>query len=343
MFVRLHLGTGVDTSDNIIFLSVDVHIQIGFVTQFFHNVDMSFDYSVGRICDKHFLVVNIFRADTQNDGLMEVFFVDYSVCLFGRNNYFILAESCVRNAVLTGKRCVEQVHLRRSQEGCDEQVLRAVIQELRSIYLLHDTVFHDDDTGTHGHCLYLVVGDVNKGGCKLVVKLGDFGSHLHTQFCVEVGQRLVEKEYLRFTDYCTTERDTLTLTAGKSFRLTGEKRFDAENGCGFTHAGIYFLGIYFAQFKTERHIVVNGHVRIQSVVLEHHRYIAVLRIGVVYQLIVDVKLARGDFFQTGNHTQGGGLTATGRSDEYDKFFIVDFEVEVAYSLDVAVVDLVNVS
>ena len=84
-------------------------------------------------------------------------------------------------------------------------------------------------------------------------------------------------------------------------------------------------------------------MRIQSVVLEHHRYIAVLRIGVVYQLIVDVKLARGDFFQTGNHTQGGGLTATGRSDEYDKFFIVDFEVEVAYSLDVAVVDLVNVS
>ena len=51
-----------------------------------------------------------------------------------------------------------------------------------------------------------------------MMNLGDLGSHCRTELSVEVGERLVEKEYLRLADDSTSERNTLLLTAGKSLR-----------------------------------------------------------------------------------------------------------------------------
>ena len=41
---------------------------------------------------------------------------------------------------------------------------RNVIQVLRSIDLLDETVLHNDDSRSHGHSLDLVVGNVDEGG-----------------------------------------------------------------------------------------------------------------------------------------------------------------------------------
>ena len=101
--------------------------------------------------------------------------------------------------------------------------------------------------------------------------------------------------------------------------------------------------IYVTHDQTEGHVLVNGHVRVQSVVLEDHRDVAVLRGNVVDQTVTDVHLAAGDLLQTGDHTQGGGLTAAGRTDENDKFLIRDFQVEIGNGSNIAGVNFLNVT
>ncbi len=83
-----------------------------------------------------------------------------------------------------------------------------------------------------------------------------------------------------------------------------------------------------AQLQTECHVLVNGHVGVQSVALEHHGDVAVFRGNVVDQTAADVHFALGDLLQAGDHTQGGGLAAAGGADEDDEFLILDLQVEV---------------
>ena len=51
-------------------------------------------------------------------------------------------------------------------------------------------------------------------------------------------------------------------------------------------------------------------MRIQSVVLEYHRDISVLRLYVVHNSVADLQLTGRDVFQTCDHTKCGGLTTT---------------------------------
>ena len=77
-----------------------------------------------------------------------------------------------------------------------------------------------------------------------LVELCELGSHRCTELSVEVGQRFVEQEYLRFTDDCTTKCDTLLLTAGKSLRMSVEEVRDIKNSCGFFNAALdFFLSV----------------------------------------------------------------------------------------------------
>ena len=103
----------------------------------------------------------------------------------------------------------------------------------------------------------------------------------------------------------------------------------------------FFLG-GLAQLQAEGHVVINRHMGIQRVVLEHHGDVAILGRDVVYQFVADVQLAFGDFFQAGNHAQGGGLTAAGGADQNDKFLVFDIQAEIAYRGNAAGIYFVNV-
>jgi hypothetical protein len=73
-------------------------------------------------------------------------------------------------------------------------------------------------------------------------------------------------------------------------------------------------------------------VRIQSVVLEYHCDVSVLGLDVVHELAVDPELTGRDIFQTCDHSQSGGLSASGRAYENDKLFVSNFHVEILNSL-----------
>ena len=64
-----------------------------------------------------------------------------------------------------------------------------------------------------------------------------------------------------------------------------------------------------AQFKGECHVLIYCHMRIQGVVLEDHRDIAVFRRDVVHEFSVNVQLAARYLFKAGYHSQSRGFAA----------------------------------
>jgi len=211
--------------------------------------------------------------------------------------------------------------LRRTHEAGYKLIARLLIQILRRVNLLNKAILHNHDSIAHGHSFGLVVSYIDKGGTQSLMQLGDLSSHLGTQLSIQVGKRFVQKEYLRITNDSTAQGDTLSLTTGQSLRLTIQQVRDIQDSGSLFHAALDFILRSLAELQTERHVIIHGHMRIQSVVLEHHCDITVLRSDIVGQDVSYVELALADFFQTGDHTQSSGLTAAGRTYQNDKLFV----------------------
>jgi hypothetical protein len=62
---------------------------------------------------------------------------------------------------------------------------------------------------------------------------------------------------------------------------------------------------------------------IESVVLEHHRDIAIPREDIVQDATVEIDFPSCNFFQASDHPQGGGLAASGRTQEHDELAVMD--------------------
>jgi hypothetical protein len=184
-------------------------------------------------------------------------------------------------------------------------------------------------------------GDVDHRALQPGVQLADFGAHLHAHLRVEVGKRFVEQERLGLADDgAAADGHALALAAGEGLGLALEIIDDAQDFRRLHDALVDFrLGI-LAQLQAEGHVVVHAHVRIERVVLEDHRDVAVLRRDVVDLLAVDEDGALADVFEAGDHPQRGGLAAAGWADQHHEFLVLDFQVRVVHRRDVAGIDLV---
>jgi hypothetical protein len=88
-------------------------------------------------------------------------------------------------------------------------------------------------------------------------------------------------------------------------------------------------------------VVVDAHVRVKRVVLEHHRDIPVRGFELVDHPIPDRQLALGDRLEPGDHAQQRGLAAARGADEDDHLAVVDAQVDVGHRPDIAGVNLVQ--
>ena len=79
--------------------------------------------------------------------------------------------------------------------------------------------------------------------------------------------------------------------------------------------------------QREAHVVGDGHVRVQRVVLEHHRDVAVLRRHVGDVAVADEDVARVDVLEAREHAQRRGLAAARGADEDEELAVLDLEVE----------------
>ena len=164
------------------------------------------------------------------------------------------------------------------------------------------------------------------------MELGDLGTHLHTELGVEVGERLVHEEDLGLTRDSAAHGNALTLTAGERRGLAVEQLLEVEDARGIVHDLIDLVLRGLAQAQRERHVLVNRHVRVERVVLKHHRDVAVLGLHIVHDATVDLERARGDVLQACDHAQRSRFAATRRSDKDDELLVGDLEVEILHPL-----------
>ncbi len=82
-----------------------------------------------------------------------------------------------------------------------------------------------------------------------------------------------------------------------------------------------------ASSQAERHVVAHRHVRIQRVVLEHHRDVALFRQHVVDDASADRDLAGADLLEPGDHPQQRRLAAAGRADQHRELAVGDVDVD----------------
>src|SRR5215470_15359160 len=121
-------------------------------------------------------------------------------------------------------------------------------------------------------------------------------------------------------------RYPLALAARKLPRLPLQKVWDAKESRHLFHP-LFDIGLgELPHLEPEGHIVVDGHVGVEGVVLEDYGDVAIFGREVVDKLVADVDFAGGDLFQAGHHPQRRGLAAARWSDEDDELLVVDLEV-----------------
>ena len=216
----------------------------------------------------------------------------------------------------------------RADEAGDEDVLRVVVQVARGADLLQDAILEHRDAVAHGQGLGLVVGDVDGGDAEAALQRGDLGAGLDAELGVEVRQRLVHEEDLRLAHDGAAHGDALALATGERLRLAVEVRLEVEELGGLETRLARSSLADAGDLQREAHVVGDGHVRVERVVLEDHRDVAVLRRHVGDVAVADEDVAVVDLFEAGEHAQGGGLATAGGADEDEEFAVFDVEVEL---------------
>ncbi len=170
-----------------------------------------------------------------------------------------------------------EVHRGRADERGDEQVARAAEEDLGDVALLDDAVAQDGHAVAQGHRLDLVVGDVDGRRAQPLVQARELGAHRGAQLGVEVRQRLVEQERPRLAHQRAADRDALALAARELRRAAAHQGLQAEHRRQLVHAPRHLLARRAALAQAEGEVLAHAHVRIQRVVLEDHRDVAVRR------------------------------------------------------------------
>ena len=135
---------------------------------------------------------------------------------------------------------------------------------------------------------------------------------------VEVGERLVEQEHERLLDQRPTQRDALLLAARHLAGLALQQVGDVQDLGDRLDPGLD-LGLGpVLELEPEGDVVVRGHVRVQRVVLEHHRHPPLVgrRLGDV--LVAEEDPAVVEAVEAGDQAERGALAAARRAEQGDE-------------------------
>ena len=183
--------------------------------------------------------------------------------------------------------------------------------------------------------------DVDRGHLEIALDAQDLGAHLDAQLGVEIRQRLVHQKQLRLAHDCATHRDALALPTRERAWLLRQHLAQAERRRRLAHTTVDLRLRHVSLPQAECHVGVHVHVRVERVVLEDHRDVALLRGQVVDDAPADRDGPVGDLLEARDHAQGRRLAAAGRADEHEELAVVDVERQVEHGLDTVVVDLVD--
>ena len=161
------------------------------------------------------------------------------------------------------------------------------------------------------------------------MQLGDLDAHLDPQGGIQVGQGFIEQEHLRLLYDGTADGHPLALTAGEGLGLSVQQGFETQDLGGTHYPLVDILLVHLLELEAEGHVLVDVHVGVEGVGLEHHAHVAFHRRHVVHVTTAYGQLTAGDVLQPCDHPQQSGFAATGRADEDDELPFLDGEVDVA--------------
>ena len=105
---------------------------------------------------------------------------------------------------------------------------------------------------------------------------------------------------------------------------------------GGTNTAIDVPSRQLGLLQAESHVVIHGHMRIESIGLKHHGHAALRWRNIIDSHITNIDVPAGDVFKSGDHPQQRGLATTRRTDKHHEFTIIDAEVNIMYDADVAI-------
>ena len=233
------------------------------------------------------------------------------------------------------ERASDQVHGRGAEERRDEDVGRSAIDLLRRSDLLQHSVAHHRDPMAHRHRLDLVVRHVHGRDPEPLVELDQLEARLHAELRVEVGERLVHEERVRLAHDGAGEGDALALPARQLPRQALQQVFEPENPRRPSDRRLDLVLPFLRDLQRERDVLEHGHVRIQRVVLEHHRDIALHGVDEVHEPAADHDLTRVGILEPRDDSQDRALPAPRRPEQDEELAVCDLQRDVVDRLDLA--------
>ena len=164
-------------------------------------------------------------------------------------------------------------------------------------------------------------------------------THRHAELRVEVRERLVHQERLRLADDRAAHRDALPLPSGELRGLPVEQLAEPEEAGHLVDPPPRLALAHPPHLEPVTEVLADRHVRIEGVVLEDHRDVAMTRREVGHVGAGDSDGSRGDLLEAGDHPQERRLAAARRPHEDDELAVRDLDADVVDGLEAVAVDL----
>ena len=161
------------------------------------------------------------------------------------------------------------------------------------------------------------------------------GAHADAELRIEVRQRLVHEEGLRLADDRAPHRDTLALAAGERGRAPVEQLGEAQQLGHLLDPPTRVVLRRPADFQSVAEVLAHRHVRVQRVVLEDHRDVAMPRREVGDVTVADADVPLGDVLEPRDHPQQRRFAAARRAHEDHELAVPDLERNVVDRHDAA--------
>lgn len=145
--------------------------------------------------------------------------------------------------------------------------------------------------------------DIDRRDPDALVKRADLGARMDAQLGVEVGKRLVHKEGARLAYDSAAECDALALSARKRLRSPVQQMVDCEDLGRRANPPVDLCLGHPTHLEPEAHILTHRQMRVESIVLENHRDVAVARGKIRHVPVADHDLAAACRLQPGKNFQ----------------------------------------
>ena len=145
---------------------------------------------------------------------------------------------------------------------------------------------------------------------------------------VQCAGGLVGQNDSRTACQCPRDGNTLLLTAGKLVGHPVGILHDLHQVQKLIRPLLDLGLVHLAVFQTECHIVPDGEVREDGVVLEHHADVALAGVHIVDALLVEEDVAALNGVEACDHTEKSGLAAAGGTQQGEQLTISDLQIQV---------------